>query len=164
MRRFSAWSVWLGDSGQCFQELSGMCSRERGNCICAEIAQKWQHLTDLRQYNFSEDPKYEAYTGVPRDFLGRCGLSVTCQVAEGWWDHFSEPLWLLWFMPVLSGGKSWGVGFETKSLGLVWSQPWSKPNNAQALERGAVIVERGDPYFLSPKFFHLSDQNVLSCI
>lgn len=83
MRRFSAWSVWLGDSGQCFQELSGTYSRERGNCVCAEIAQKWQHLTDLRQYDFSEDPKCEAYTGVPRDFLGRCGLGVTCWVAEG---------------------------------------------------------------------------------
>ena len=84
MRRFSAWSVWLGDSGQCFQELSGMCSRERGNCVCAEIAQKWQHLADLRQYNFSEDPKCEAYSGVPRDWnkIIRIGLVTALIKAE----------------------------------------------------------------------------------
>lgn len=53
-----------------------MCSRERGNCVRAEIAQKWQHLTDWRQYDFSKDPKWKSYTGEPGDFLGRQGLSV----------------------------------------------------------------------------------------
>ena len=60
-----------------------MCSRERGNCVRAEIAQKWQHLTDWRQYDFSKDPKCKSYTGEPGGFLGRHGLSVAYRVAEG---------------------------------------------------------------------------------
>lgn len=58
----------VGDSGQCLQELSGMCSSERGNCVHIEIAQKWQHLTDQRQGDFSKDPKFKAYFAGPGTF------------------------------------------------------------------------------------------------
>lgn len=59
----------VGDSGQCLQELSGMHSSERGHCVGREIAQKWQHLTDERQGDFSKDPKFKAYFGGHEDFL-----------------------------------------------------------------------------------------------
>lgn len=67
----------VGDSGQCLQKLSSMCSSERGNCVHIEIAQKWQHLTDQRQGGFSKDSKFKAYFAGPGDFLCRRGLDVT---------------------------------------------------------------------------------------